>query len=214
MKKCIKIFLIILAFIIATLSAFCMWQKENLRAVYMYLTAEEEELALASSDITEIPALSESGDAPDVQSETVPSAAGTSQYKNKNGGTFSSAKEDVSPAEECAPLLSQCRSELYACESSLISRVSGMRDEVLAQWRALSPEQRTSRKKREMIISGVSRCLSLEGEVDGKVKAIIAKYKQQAKAAGKSTAEIDALWDEYTAKKANTKAYYLNKYLK
>ncbi len=215
MKKGVKIFLLIVAFILAAGAAFCVWQWENLRAVYMYLTIDKEEMALPSSDILQIPGLPAT-DVEDNEESDENEVAGSGQKSTKSStGTHASSgkKNDGTAAGDTSSLVAKCRAELYACESSLISRVSGMRDEVLSQWRALSPEQRTSRKKREMIVSGIGRCLSLEGEVDGKVKAIIAKYKAMASDAGESTAEITALWDEYTEKKASTKAYYLNKYL-
>ena len=165
--------------------------------------------------VLEIPGLSgteKENDLPDDDSEDISGAEKNVKRSSRAPATAETRDAEITQ-KEGKTYLQRCREELYACESSLVSRVGGMKNEVLAEWRALPKEQRTSRKKREMIISGVSRCLSLEGEIDGKVKGIIAKYKAQAAEAGESTAEITALWDEYKAKKASTKAYYLNKYL-
>ncbi len=216
MKKGTKVFLSAAAFIIIAAAVFCVWQRENIRAVYMYIAADGENgVALPDAEILEIPALSEAENESALPpgGETDISGTGESAKRSTRVPVASEARDAENAAKEKKTYLQKCREELYACEAALVSRVSGMRDEVLAEWRALPAKQRTGRKKREMIISGVGKCLSLEGEIDGKVKGIIAKYKSLAHNAGESTAEIAALWDEYKAKKACTKAYYLNKYL-
>ncbi|MBQ3224401.1 MAG: hypothetical protein IJB42_01700 [Oscillospiraceae bacterium] len=215
MKKGVKIFFAVIAFIVIATGAFCVWQRENIRAVYMYIAADGENGVIPSGmEVLEIPALTD----PEQESNLpldgaeVPEAE-KSVKRNTRVPGVTETRDAENDEKRGKTYLQRCREELYACEADLVSRVGGMKNEVLAEWRALPKEQRTSRKKREMIISGVSRCLSLEGEIDGKVKGIIAKYKAQAAEAGESTAEITALWDEYKAKKASTKAYYLNKYL-
>lgn len=216
MKKTIKIFFVVVLLILAGAAVFCVWQWENIRAVYMYIAADGENSVVPSGEeVLEIPALSEEEDGSLLPTDGGEDASGTekSVKRSTRAPAAAETRDAESAGKEEKTYLQRCREELYACESSLVSRVGGMKNEVLAEWRALPKEQRTSRKKREMIISGVSRCLSLEGEIDGKVKGIIAKYKAQAAEAGESTAEIAALWDEYKAKKASTKAYYLNKYL-
>lgn len=215
MKKGVKIFFAVIAFILIAIAAFCVWQWENIRAVYMYIAADVENGVIPSgTEVLEIPELTE----PEQESNlpldgAEPSEAAKSVKRNTRVPGVTETRDAVSDEKRGKTYLQRCREELYACEAALVSRVGGMKNEVLAEWRALPKEQRTSRKKREMIFSGVSRCLSLEGEIDGKVRGIIAKYKAQAQEAGESTAEIVALWDEYKAKKASTKAYYLNKYL-
>ncbi len=216
MKKGVKIFLAVIAFILIAIAAFCVWQRENIRAVYMYIAADgENSVLLPEAEILEIPALS--GAESEGELSYREDIGAFDEEKNVKRGTRAPDETEVRDAstsmKEGKTYLQRCREELYACEAALISRVGGIKEEVFAEWRALPKEQRTARKKREMIISGVSRCLSLEGEIDGKVKGIIAKYKSLAQDAGESTSEISALWDEYKAKKASTKAYYLNKYL-
>ena len=211
MKKGTKVFLAAIVFIVIAVTAFCVWQKENIRAVYMYLSAQGESAVLSGAEVLEIPVLLEEKGESD--EDTAGSDAGKSVKRSTRAPSEAESRDAGITVKEEKTYLQKCREELYACESSLVSRVGGMKEEVLAEWRALPAEERTNRKKREMIISGVGRCLSLEGEIDGKVKGIIAKYKALAQNAGESTAEISALWDEYKAKKASTKAYYLNKYL-
>lgn len=215
MKKGVKIFFAVIVFIAIAAAAFCVWQWENIRAVYMYITADGENGVVPSgAEVLEITALSDSdgeNDLPNSEKSDVSDTENSVKRKPRAPGVTETRDADIS--SEGKTYLQRCREELYACEAALVSRVGGMKNEVLAEWRALPKEQRTSRKKREMIISGVSRCLSLEGEIDGKVKGIIAKYKALAQDDGESTDEISALWDEYKAKKASTKAYYLNKYL-
>ncbi len=216
MKKGVKIFLAVIAFIIIAITAFCVWQRENIRAVYIYIAADGENGSVPSGmEVLEIPALSGSGEESDLPNSEGEEDSDTEKNvkKSTRAPVASEARDAEIMVKEEKTYLQRCREELYVCESSLVSRAGGMKNEVLAEWRALPATQRTGRKKREMIISVIGRCLSLEGEIDGKVKGIIAKYKSLAKNAGESTAEIAALWEEYKAKKARSKAYYLNKYL-
>lgn len=214
MKKGVKIFLVVIVFIAIAVTAFCVWQRENIRAVYMYIVADGKNGVVPSgAEVLEIPALTDSEKESNLPLDGAEAPEAEKNVKRSTRALDAEARDTENTEKEEKTYLQKCREELYACEAALVSRVGRMKNEVLAEWHALPKEQRTSRKKREMIISGVGRCLSLEGEIDGKVKGIIAKYKAQAADAGESTAEITALWDEYKAKKASTKAYYLNKYL-
>ena len=158
MKKGVKIFFAVIAFIVIATGAFCVWQRENIRAVYMYIAADKGELP--SAGILEIPDLPDAG-AEDIAQEKENEAGGGAQKNTTKSSTATAAvsgeKSDGTAADNTLTLAESCREELYACEADLVSRVGGMKNEVLAEWRALPKEQRTSRKKREMIISGVSR---------------------------------------------------------
>ncbi|MBR2181058.1 MAG: hypothetical protein IJ949_04115, partial [Oscillospiraceae bacterium] len=155
MKRGTKIFLEVVAFITIGTSVFCVWQRENLRAVYMYLTADEaSNAAPMRAEIPETPALLEEYDENDFPLRTDGSGTGKDTKRSTPAPSKQGAGDAAASTKEEKTYLQRCKDELYACEADLVSRVSGMRDEVLAKWRALPAEQRTSRKKREMIISG------------------------------------------------------------
>ena len=60
MKKTIKIFFVVVLLILAGAAVFCVWQWENIRAVYMYIAADGENSVVPSGEeVLEIPALSE-----------------------------------------------------------------------------------------------------------------------------------------------------------
>ncbi|MBQ7054085.1 MAG: hypothetical protein IJN97_02590, partial [Oscillospiraceae bacterium] len=60
MKKRVKIFWAVIALVVIAITAFCVWQRENIRAVYMYIAADGENGVIPSGmEVLEIPALTD-----------------------------------------------------------------------------------------------------------------------------------------------------------
>lgn len=110
-------------------------------------------------------------------------------------------------------LINKCTAELYACEIDLMAQVGAIKKEEMAGWIATPVEDR----KKEVLIQigfrGLERCYKLEVSADKQVKEILGRYKKPLKDLGADTGVLDEMWKFYCQKKANQKAYYLNKYL-
>ena len=245
------------------------WQKDNLKAVYTFLTTDSEQLSQTLQDkqqaqqeslqkdynITVLaPDISVSNDLLDgkVSPEEVKENLGISQSKPTpdpgaplegepappqavtEGGTQPAepAKPEPEPAptppEEPKPpelteeqqrkqrldeLVNQCVAELYACEVDLMAQLGEMKQAAIDEWVALKPEERTTAKKQEIGFAGLEECYKLEVVIDDKVEAILDRYRPEVLELAGDDSVLTDLWRYYCDKKADQKAYYLDKYL-
>lgn len=214
-----KIGLMIAGTIFVLLAILTAWQFHNLKAIYLFLTTDEQTSAQkmeeTRQDHHEIleeqhavtikpPSLEQSSDLLDgkVTPEEVKETLGITPPVQ--------TQPEQKTAEE---LKNECVAELYSLKVDVMGRLGTMKQEVLAQWKALSPHQRTREKKLELGYAALDECYDYEVEVDGQVKTILDKYRPQLKAIGADTSVMDTLWKYYCEEKASEKAYYLNKYL-
>lgn len=219
MKRKTKILFTVLAVAAVLLTALLWWQRNNLKALYLYLTLDEETVTQQMEDtrrehqqalerdyavIIRPPDRQQSDDLLDgkVTPEEVKAQLGIA-----NAPVPQPAKKT---AEE---LLNECVAELYACKVDLMGTLGSMKQALLDQWIALPAQQRTIPKRTEMGMAALEECYDLEVVVDDQVDAILDKYRPLLKEAGGDPAALDELWVYYCEEKATEKAYYMNKYL-
>ena len=243
MKRWKKILLGTLAVLVLALGALAFWQRNNLRALYTFLTQDSQTIAQdleskreehhqaiqeAVGGITvEIPT-TEVSDAllsGQLTPEEAKEALGITQELEKaqegaGGGEQPSpgtGQPDQSaqppPAPTAQELINRCVAELYGCKIDIMAVLGELKQEALDQWNALPADKRTSTKMKELGFAGLNECYRLEGQVDDQVREILGRYEGQLKAIGADTAILDDLWDYYSDEKAAEKAYYLDKYL-
>jgi hypothetical protein len=129
-------------------------------------------------------------------------------------GTAISAGTTESGGEVTAQdLMNQCVAELYSYQIDLEVQLGQMKQNALAQWSALSSEERTAAKKQEIGLSGLSKCYALESSTDAAVKGMLQSYRTQFEEIGADSSQLDQLWTYYCEEKESLKAFYLNKYL-
>lgn len=238
MKRWKKILLIVVLVFVAVLAALCIWQRDNLKALYTALTKDETailqdmaqnkqdlENALSDHNITVLaPTIEQSqalidgtASADDIKTEmgltgettTEPATEPDSQPSQPP----SSPSGGTSNQTQAEQLINSCVSELYACEVDLMGRLGAMKQEALNLWNSLSAQERTSSRLREIGMDGLNQCYVLEVEVDQTVKSILARYRTKLEALGADTGVLDTLWDYYCNEKNSQKAYYMNKYM-
>lgn len=256
----------------AAVTGLGVWQRENVKALYTYLTRDSESISQTLQDkqqaqqetlqkdynVTVLaPSIDVSNDLLDgkVSPEEVKQALGitqaaeTSQAAPEQNQTPQTVPEQsqtqqaapVQPEQSQQPaqtpeaaapeqtptpeqteaerkkkiedLVNQCVAELYACEVDLMAQLGQMKKAAVDQWVALKPEERTTAKKQEIGFSGLEECYKLEVVIDDKVDAILKRYEAPIKELGGDTAVLNELWRYYCDKKADQKAYYLDKYL-
>ncbi|MBQ2742031.1 MAG: hypothetical protein IJP38_05145 [Oscillospiraceae bacterium] len=238
MKKWVKILLGIILALLLIAAAVAWWQWENLRAVYIMLTtdeasivqsledkrleqdawlSEEYSVAVTAPSAAQSNALLSGEVSPDevkaslgITGEVENEIRDTEQTASKTKETKKSDKKTLTKAE-IEKYVNLCVAELYACEVDLMARLGEMKKGIEAEWAMTSPK--TQATKRETIMRWLNKVYDLEVEIDGKVKAIIAKYNGILKSYGADTSGVDKLWDYYLSKKADQKAYYMNLYL-
>jgi hypothetical protein len=146
----------------------------------------------------------------------VPQAAQQAQTSTSNSSTNSNSSTttvQTTPTVTQDDLVNSCVAELYSCKVDIMAGLSQIKNDVVAQWKALPASQRTTSKKQELGISALNRALSLESSVDSEVKSIISRYKQSIKDIGGDSSVLDSLWTYYENEKSAEKSYYIKKYL-
>lgn len=220
MKKKSKIGLFILAGFLALLAILCWWQRNNLKAVYLYLTLDEEAVTQQMENIrNDHQTILEQEHsvivrAPDRQQsdDLLDGKVSPEEVKEQLGIT--PAPTTTEPAKKTPEeLLNACVAELYACKVDLMATLGGMKQALLDKWIALPPEARTIARRTEMGMAALEECYALEVVVDEQVEDILDKYRPLLTEAGGDATVLDTLWVQYCEEKAAEKAYYLNKYL-
>lgn len=219
MKLWKKILICAIVIVVAAAVGLCIWQRENLTAVYTVLTSDSESIAAELDKTREESqqALSERVELnvspiDTEQSNAILSGSKTAdEVKEELGIT---AQLDLSGSEETAEeLINTCVAELYACQVDIMETLSALKQEALDEWYALSPEERTSTKKKEIGLAGLNKCYALEAAVDDQVREILERYRARLDAMDADDGVLDDLWDYYSKEKAAEKAYYLDKYM-
>jgi hypothetical protein len=136
----------------------------------------------------------------------VPQAAQQAQTSTSNSSTTTATVTQDD-------LVNSCVAELYGCKVDIMAGLAQIKNDIVAQWKALPASQRTTSKKQELGISALNRALSLESSVDSEVKSIISRYKQSIKDIGGDSSVLDSLWSYYENEKSAEKSYYIKKYL-
>ncbi len=220
MKRWKKILLGVLVALVVLIGGLCIWQWNNLRAVYAFMTQDSQTIAESLENqraehqqaiqeqvpITVAPPSTQQSDAI-LAGQTTPE-----QVKEELGIT---AQLDTAGNEQSAEeLVNSCVAELYACKVDIMAELGVMKQEAVAQWNALSDAERTDAKLREIGMAGLEDCYDLEVAVDNQVQEILARYRTQLTQIGADTKILDTLWKYYCDEKASEKAYYLDKYMR
>lgn len=237
MKLWKKIILVLLAAVALAGTALCVWQRENIGALYTALTKDPQRIA---DDMEEVrrkhqTALQEEKGVtvfqPSVeQSESLLEGTATAEEVKEALGLTEVLEEqpvrtepeetpepdrapEETPAFDRTAALNRCVAELYAYKVDLMAQLGRLRQETYLMWNGLPASERTPARKQSVIMDGLYTCYALEAEADTRVKEILDGYRTRFSAAGADTGELDELWVYYCEEKAAEKAYYMEKYL-
>ena len=230
MKAVKKVLVAVLAAVLLGTGAFCIWQRENIGALYTALTADAETIASNMDELrkehqtalqeeknvhVEQPTREQSERLLDgtVTAEEVKQALGLTELLQEEP-VFAPASEQAQESGADRPeMLSRCVAELYAYKVDLMEELGRMRQEILTLWESLEPKERTPARKQTVIMDGLYDCYDLEAEADSNVRRILERYRTLFEEAGLDAQVLDELWVYYCEEKAAEKAYYMNKYL-
>jgi hypothetical protein len=241
-KKGWKVFLIVLLVIALIIAAVLIWQRKNIRALYKAATTDsatsaeeitalqeqtrerlaEKNVEVALPDMQQVDDLLNGRSTAEEVKEALHLPTGEvrpAPPTAETGAQETAAETEppkTAPAEDLpteAELISACYTELSTYEVDLVSRLGARKQEVLDQWTALPAANRTTAKKQELGLAGLQACLEIEAETDGVVREILDRYREQLKAIGADTGEMDAAWDYYCERKESIKTYYISKYM-
>jgi hypothetical protein len=236
MKRWKKIALAVLAVVCLTVGVVAYQNRHNIAAVYTVATTDSETIEASMEQkrdehqqtIQDQTSVTIAVEAPTIQqsNDLLSGAVTPEQVKEELGITSQLEKVTASGADGAASseesasvateedLVNSCVAELYGCQVDLMAQLSALKQDALDKWNALSEEERTSAKKTEIGMAGLSACYSLEAATDSEVKSVLARYRTELEKIHGDTSILNTLWDVYVDEKTNQKAYYLNQYLK
>lgn len=227
MKKRTRVFLIILAVIIAAIAALAVWQRNNISAVIMTLSKTEEEIA-SELDSTKKVLENELGDKyatviGDFTAEeermiikgelSVEEAVGnlTQRYEEKKNTSAVSGNKTVTGdnSAEVDKLIGDKAIELYSLKAYYLGQLGQMEATVKKEYIALPKEKQNLIGKQEIVSKHMGTALSLLKQCDSQVDALLADLEKSLKSLNADTSIIKVIRDTYENEKALKKAYYL-----
>ena len=228
MKRKTRCFLWFLAVILAALTALAVWQRNNLKAFYLFLTLDTENVAQQMEQTREehFQKLETEHQitvrAPDrAQSDALLNGDMTAEeVKQVLGIVPTEPTEPIEPTQnEQAPkktaqdLINECTAELYACKVDTMAMLGELKQQALEEWKAMPASERTKQAKIKLGLAKLNVCYEREVAVDSQVQAILDKYRPLLEEIGADTSVLGTLWEYYCEEKASEKAYYMNMYL-
>ena len=219
MKRWKKILLGILVALVLLIGGLCVWQWNNIQAVYTFLTSDSAEITKnleqkreehhqaiqEKIELSIVPPRTEHSDA-------ILSGQATPEEIKEELGITEQLKK-AGNAQTAEELINSCVAELYACKIDTLEILAKLKQEAVDEWIALPEEKRTKTAKQEIGLAGLEKCYDLEVEVDAQVEDILVRYRTRLKEIGAGTAILKDLRDYYEDEKAAEKAYYMDKYL-
>lgn len=108
--------------------------------------------------------------------------------------------------------VSELVAKVYSVKADFNSKLSAFESKVIADYKALPPEQRTSATKARIVSENMSYVMGLEAQCDAQVKTITDELYAIMTANGKPTTLVDQINAAYISEKENKKAYYISLY--
>lgn len=144
---------------------------------------------------------------------TNPSSPNTDPPKKPDtaGGEGSDPNHDTSEANNRISLLI---ARMYVLKAKFTLALKTLETSVKDEYLALPESGRTSSAKRSITSKALYQVADLEEECDAEVNKIIVEIESLLKSSGQDLSLSDAIKSAYKSEKENTKAYYVNRYLK
>lgn len=221
--------LIILLILVIGLVLVGIWQRNNIKALWMVLNTDQQAIAEKQEQLKEnrqeILNKYEIGDI----SEYIPETEGdldVQEFLNGVGqastetATVSStpAQDTSSPAQNTSSGLSeeeaarskqavqQCVAALYTLEDQYVGKLNSIVEETKSEYRALPREERTRDNKLALVQSKLDVLLAAEKQCDSEVELLLQRIQQELDIQGSSDDLVSEIRQAYEDSKATWKA--------
>lgn len=205
----------------------CIWQRNNIKALWLMATVDEQSLAerqeeqaksrqeiLDKYEIGEISEYEfpEQDGGLDIQAFL----EGAGQTGNGTGTVETTEVETTEMAETAeadtgsetgnGQVIQQCVAALYALESQYMSKLDTIIEETKSEYRALPKEERTRSSKLALVKSKMSVLLTAESQCDSEVELLLQRIQQELDSQGDTSELVSEIRQEYEESKATWKA--------
>ncbi len=229
--------LVIVSVVAVILLSLLFWQKNNIEALYMYLTKDSvevsefiektnkelsEEISKYSDDIPRNFTKEEeekiaSGEISIEEAANILLSEEKDPLISENSGN--EIKEEPGKTENPAPtdnkakvssIIKRYTAQFYSMKAYYMGQLSQIEGKARAEYSALSKEEKKNLSKATFVGQYAGYALSLQSECDKKVESLLSDMKKELKEAGGDTSIISVIKEAYETEKAAKKAYYLN----
>lgn len=234
MKKYQKILLASLSAIILIAGGLCLWQKDNLKALYLFATNNGKQIEQTLSDerkntediLTEhgvtVKGLTPEQEASLINGNlTVEDALKEIEASLKKSEGTEAADEQETPTEkteasekpstatQAENITNRAVAQLYGHKARFLGSLGGLYSSASSQYLALPAEQQTAAKKRSIVMGYAVQAAELEAQCDSAVNDVLRSLRAELRAIGADTSIVDTLKQTYNSEKAAQKAYYM-----
>jgi hypothetical protein len=108
--------------------------------------------------------------------------------------------------------IAEAAAEVYVLRADFSNRLDSLLAAAIAEYKALSPSDRTTAKKTELAMKYLKLGGELESECDAQMDSITTKLETELRQTGGDTSIVTDLQSAYAQEKSLKKAYYLSLY--
>ena len=116
------------------------------------------------------------------------------------------------PEKDSAQSVAAIIAELYVLRAHYTNALEEMRRSALADYDALSSEQKTNAAKQNIGLEYLKRAGTLESECDSRMEDVLSRLEKELKNSGNDVSIINDVRSTYANEKSLMKAYYMNMY--
>lgn len=226
MKMWKKVLLIILCVFVVGITALTIWQWNNIRAVYYWVTVGEtediaKEIEVTKKEREEIVSEYINGKVRDFTEEeeqkivsgelSVEEATKIIKEEfEKSLNTSENKNPSKKNNKEIDEFIADNIIQLYSYKAYYLGQLGQIEKAAIADYKALSPKDRTVVSKQTIVDKYIGTVNALLVECDGKVHKIMDTLSKKLKENKMDTSIVDKINSSYEEEKALKKAYYMS----
>lgn len=233
MKKPLKITLIVLALLLVLVSAAAVWQRENIKALYIaykYSSPDEISTLIEENDKIVTDALKEynAGEMRELdeaqkksleegilsEKEAIDIILGRKSGGNMPSNSGIPSFENKKNKTEVDEKIAEQIAKMYVLKAQYTSALEGLRTSIISEYNALPKNERTKASKEALGKKAIGMAANLESSCDANVNAVISELKSILSSAGRDMSLVSSVQTAYNNEKQLKKAYYINMYVK
>ena len=220
MKKIWKIILVIFAVLIVLGTGFCVWQADNIKAVFnsfkytddqidKMIAENKESLEKEIKDKYDIVSdFTEEDEAKIISGEMSVEDAVNKKRAELEKAQQNGANDVVSKTNK---IVSNRIIEFYSLKAYYLGQLGQMEAKVKKDYADMPVEKKNLVGKKELVSKYMSVASSLLAQCDAKMTELTAQLEKEIKAVGGDTSIIDTINNAYENEKNLKKAYYMSK---
>lgn len=220
MKKIWKIILVIFAVMIVFIAALCVWQADNIKAVFNSFKYTDEQIDKMISENKEsldkkirekyniFSDFSEEDEAKIISGEMSVEEAVRKKRAELEKIEMNNADDVESKTNK---IISNRIIEIYSLKAYYLGQIGQLEAKVKKDYAALPKEKKNLTGKKEVVSKYITVASSLLAECDAKMKELTSQLEKEIKAVGGDTSIVSTINEAYENEKNLKKAYYMSK---